>query len=96
MNKINKLQLHITTQFKKDVKKFKNHPKVLKELNQVIEMLQFKKTLPTKYRDHALKGKWSEYRECHVFPDLLLIYRILEDGHLVLILAKFSSHSELF
>jgi mRNA interferase YafQ len=45
-------------------------------------------------RDHDLSGDWSGYRECHIKPDLLLIYR-KPDGA-VLRLARLGSHSELF
>lgn len=49
---------------------------------------------PSKYRDHALIGDWSGYRECHLKPDLLLIYKKVEQS--VLQLARLGSHSELF
>ena len=50
--------------------------------------------LPPSNRDHALTGDWLGYRECHVKPDLLLIYKKPDD--LTLRLARFRSHSELF
>jgi mRNA interferase YafQ len=50
--------------------------------------------LEPRHRDHELGGDWSGYRECHVKPDLLLIYR-KSDGD-VLRLARLGSHSELF
>jgi mRNA interferase YafQ len=50
--------------------------------------------LAPRYRDHDLSGQWSGYRECHVKPDLLLIYRKLETD--TLRLARPGSHSELF
>ncbi|MCH9740981.1 MAG: type II toxin-antitoxin system YafQ family toxin [Epsilonproteobacteria bacterium] len=49
--------------------------------------------LETKYKDHQLKGNLKEFRECHVKPDLLLMYRINDD---VLELVDIGSHSELF
>ena len=49
--------------------------------------------LEERYRDHALKGEYASFRECHVKPDLLLIYKI--DGDL-LKLVDIGSHSELF
>ena len=48
----------------------------------------------TSYRDHALSGKWAGYRECHIKPDLLLIYRKVNTD--TLRLARLGSHSELF
>ena len=50
--------------------------------------------LELRHRDHALSGDWGGYRECHIRPDLLLIYRKTEDG--MLRLARLGSHSELF
>jgi mRNA interferase YafQ len=50
--------------------------------------------LDAKYHDHDLSGNWAGYRECHVKPDLLLIYR--KSGADTLRLARLGSHSELF
>ena len=50
--------------------------------------------LNTKYRDHDLTGAWAGYRECHIKPDLLLIYRKADAD--TLRLARLGSHSELF
>ncbi len=52
------------------------------------------KSLPENNRDHALIGDWMGYRECHIKPDLLLIYRKLDAD--TLRLARLGSHSELF
>lgn len=49
--------------------------------------------LAEKYRDHALVGDWNEHRDCHVKPDLILIYRKSSEG--VLQLVRLGSHSEL-
>ena len=50
--------------------------------------------MPDGIRDHALSGNWSGYRECHIKPDLLLIYRKPDAS--TLRLARLGSHSELF
>ncbi|MBR5704857.1 MAG: type II toxin-antitoxin system YafQ family toxin [Deltaproteobacteria bacterium] len=50
--------------------------------------------MPTTFRDHPLIGDWHGYRECHLKPDLLLIYKTSEAG--VLWLARLGSHAELF
>lgn len=63
-------------------------------LNVVLELLAADQPLPPANRDHALTGEWSGYRECHVRPDLLLIYR--KHGQDMLRLARLGSHSELF
>ncbi len=65
------------------------------ELLTVIELLANEEVLPGKYQDHVLKGVWKGYRECHVKPDLLLIYK-LENGELTLTLVRAGSHSDLF
>ena len=62
----------------------------------VVQMLAQDQTLPTKYRDHALTGQWQAFRDCHIKPDLVLIYQKTdEDELLVLSLLRLGSHSEL-
>jgi mRNA interferase YafQ len=51
--------------------------------------------LAAKHQDHPLKGKYAGYRECHVTPDWLLIYKV-DGAKLVLIANRTGSHSELF
>ncbi len=60
----------------------------------VIQLLVDDQVLAPRYRDHDLTGDWAGFRECHIRPDLLLIYRKLGDD--ILILARLGSHSELF
>jgi mRNA interferase YafQ len=64
------------------------------ELCPVLAMLQVDLPLGVKYRDHELSGDWAGYRECHIRPDLLLIYRKPDTD--TLRLARLGSHSELF
>jgi mRNA interferase YafQ len=64
------------------------------ELKPVIVALATDQPLAAKYRDHELNGDWKGYRECHVKPDLLLIYRKVYDD--MLRLARLGSHSALF
>jgi len=64
------------------------------ELNRIIVLLASDVPLPPKFSDHPLSGEWKGYRDCHVRPDLLLIYRKQDDNSLVL--ARLGSHSELF
>lgn len=63
------------------------------DLTQVLSALADDKLLDAKHRDHALSGDWSGYRECHIMPDLLLIYRKPDEE--ILQLARLGSHSEL-
>lgn len=86
-----------STAFKRDYKRESKgrHGLVLAEsLKPVLTALLNDLTLEASYRDHNLSGNWSGYRECHVKPDLLLIYKY--SGKDVLRLARLGSHSELF
>lgn len=67
----------------------------MKELDEVIEMLAAGVPLPAANRDHSLIGNFSGFRECHIRPDWLLIYRI-ESSILVLTLTRTGTHSDLF
>ena len=60
----------------------------------VLELLVSDRPLPSRSRDHALSGNWSGYRDCHLWPDLLLIYA--KPSPDVLRLVRLGSHSELF
>lgn len=77
--------------FKSEVKKIKNKSDI-EALKTVLSFL-IEEELPEKYRPHALVGNYIGYLECHVKPDLLLIYRIDED---VLFLYRIGSHANLF
>ena len=90
-----KYTIERTTQFKKDYKLAKKQGLRLGDLAGVISMLANGETLPEKYRDHELKGKYKGHRECHIAPDWLLIYKIAEDV-LILSLVRTGSHSKLF
>jgi mRNA interferase YafQ len=63
-------------------------------LSSLVTLLAEDKPLSEKNRDHALAGDWSDHRECHVKPDLLLIYR--KPDAEILQLVRLGSHSELF
>ncbi|UZE98003.1 type II toxin-antitoxin system YafQ family toxin [Alkalimarinus alittae] len=63
------------------------------EVGHVIKLLQLGETLPDKYVDHLLSGNWQGYRDCHVKPDLVLIYKVDNNS---LKLARIGTHSELF
>lgn len=85
-----------TGQFKRDYKRESKgqHRKVLDEgLVAVLELILADKPLPAKYRDHPLAGDWSDHRDCHIKPDLLLIYRLPDAQTLQLV--RLGSHSEL-
>ena len=84
-----------TTQFKKDYKLAIKRRMNIDLLDDVIRALSRGEKLPEKNKDHELTGNWTGYREWHIQPDWLLIYRI-EDDVLVLTLARTGSHSDLF
>lgn len=83
------------SRFKRDIKKYQHQILVLDELDRVIKLLLAEKELPDKYRDHALSGGYVGIRECHVRPDVLLLYWI-DEKHQILYLERIGSHSELF
>lgn len=74
---VNVLKLAPSTKFKKDLKRVTKQGKERESIDVVIEKLQRQEPLPQKNRDHALVGDYKGYRECHITPDWLLIYRIL-------------------
>lgn len=84
-----------TNQFKKDYKKAKKRGFNIKKLEFIVDVLSKGKELEPKYKDHSLIGNYIGYRECHIEPDWLLIYKIQQDM-LVLVLARTGSHSDLF
>ncbi len=85
------LILEYASQFKKDFKKIAKLP--IPEVGHVIKQLQLGEALAEKYVDHSLSGNWQGYRDCHIKPDLVLIYKV---DHTALKLARIGSHSELF
>lgn len=67
------------------------------ELLEVLSCLVNDLPLDPKYKDHALTGNWKDYRECHIKPDLLLVYRKETiDGKDMLKVARLSNHSNIF
>lgn len=88
-------QVTWTTQFKKDYKNATKRGLPIGELDHVIRLLANDNPLPDKYRDHELGGNWKGFRECHIQPDWLLIYKIT-NNNLILSLSRTGSHSDLF
>mgnify|MGYP001616659833 CR=1 FL=1 len=85
-----------TKQFKKDLKKLRRSG-VFDDsiLELVIDKLSAEQPLQEKYQDHALKGSMQGWRECHLRPNLLLVYKVYNE-QLILELVRLGSHSELF
>lgn len=85
-----------TGQFRRDYKreaKGSNRQTLANELIAIITDLANDQSLTEKNRDHALSGDWKDHRDCHIKPDLLLIYR--KPDNAVLQLVRLGSHSEL-
>ena len=89
------LTIRYENSFKRDYRRIVRRGYDPGMLEAVIAVLAEGEPLPLKYRDHPLSGNFKGFRECHVAPDWLLIYRI--DAHeLVLILTRRGTHSDLF
>lgn len=87
--------VEMTSVFKKELKKAKKRGLDLQLLNEIVTKLQCGEPLPDKNKDHALTGNWVHHRECHIQPDWLLIYRVIEN-ELILLLVRTGMHSDLF
>lgn len=84
-----------SNRFVKDLKLAIKRGFNIQELDKVVTSLANNEVLDSKYKDHALLGKYSDFRECHIEPDWLLIYRI-DDDELTLFLFRTGTHSDLF
>ena len=85
-----------TSAFKRDYRREKKgrYGKTLDaDLSKVVALLVADRVLPWRYRDHALLGNWRDHRDCHIHPDLILLYRKPDVGYLDLV--RLGSHSEL-
>jgi mRNA interferase YafQ len=82
-----------STQFKRDVKLAKKRGKDMAKLRDLILLLAEGTPLPLNYKDHPLGGDWNHYRDSHIEPDWLLLYRV--DGN-DLYLVRTGTHSDLF
>ena len=84
-----------TSRFKKEYKLLMKRGEDIQVLDNIIRLLADGVKLPPECRDHVLSGRYAGLHECHVRPDLLLIYD-LDEGVLVLTLFRTGSHSDLF
>jgi len=89
------LNVILSNQFKRDLKQSAKRGYNLDLLDDVVEMLANGVTLPKKHHDHPLSGNYAGFRECHIQPDWLLVYRI-ENDELILFLSRIGTHSDLF
>ena len=92
----NKYSLRQTNRFKKHLKLMaKRNKSSIRKIAETVDLLQRGEKLPERFRDHELAGNLKGSRECHILPDLLLIYRIFNDI-LILELVDTGSHTDLF
>ena len=89
------LEVVLSNRFKKDLKTAARRGYDFDLLVEIVDKLARRELLPEKNKDHALSGDYLGYRECHLAPDWLLVYRVLEDS-LVLYLMRTGTHSDLF
>jgi mRNA interferase YafQ len=89
------LEIVYTNKMKRDVKLMKKRGKDLSKLIVTLALLSDRQKLPTNYHDHQLSGNLSDFRECHIVGDWLLIYKVFEDK-LILSATATGTHSDLF
>lgn len=81
-----------SSQFYKDLKKYG----ISAPLLEVLLFLLKNEPIPEKYKDHKLQGDMKDYRECHIYPDLLLLYQVDKNNPNIIKLVALDSHSNLF
>lgn len=84
-----------SNRFKKDLKLAIKRGYNIELLNEVVSKIAVQEKLDEKYKDHALSGEYSNFRECHITPDWLLVYQVI-DNELILFLSRTGTHSDLF
>ena len=89
------LEIVFTNKMKRDVKLMKKRGKDISKLTAALSLLASGEPLPPRYRDHQLSGHLSDFRECHIEGDWLLMYQVFEDM-LILSAASTGTHSDLF
>ena len=87
-------KLKTSSQFKKDYKRFRNNPKKVKKLFEVLNLLKNESAIPETYRPHLLTGNYAGHMECHIEGDFLLIWFDPNTDQIDLV--RLGSHSELF
>ena len=89
------LKIVLSNRFKKDLQLAIKRGLKIEKLREVVNTLARQDTLDEKFRDHGLTGNYRGFRECHIEPDWLLIYRTSED-ELELFLFRTGRHADLF
>ena len=86
--------LKLTSQFKKDLKRYKHKAEIIGKLENILKLLAEGKSIPEENKPHPLTGNYHGHMECHVENDTLLIW--WDKEYNVITLVRFGSHSELF
>ena len=89
------LAIRYTSQYARDEKRARKRGLPTRLLDEVLQVLREQKPLAPKHRDHALAGELSGFRECHIQPDWLLVWK-QEDNNLTLLLTNTGTHSYIF
>lgn len=87
-------ELKITSQFKKDLKRYQNQPRRIEKLKVVLGYLQHGVAIPSEYKPHKLLGEYKDCMECHIETDTLLIW--IDESSNIIKLIRLGTHSELF
>ena len=87
-------KLFPSSQFKKDYKRYRNQPRKMALLGEILDMLVNEQPIPEKYRPHTLIGQYKGCMECHIQNDYLLIW--FDNDNNIIELVRLGSHSELF
>ena len=87
-------QLQPTTQYRKDLKRYKNNPAKLAALAEILKKLKNEQPIPAQYRPHLLQGNYKGCMEWHVQGDFLLVW--MDEERNIVELVRLVSHSELF
>lgn len=86
--------LRFSTQFKKDAKRFRNQPRKMEKVAEILQMLRDEIPIPQKFRPHLLTGEYKGCMECHIEGDFLLIW--IDENEQQIGILRLGSHSELF
>ncbi|MCC8036515.1 MAG: type II toxin-antitoxin system YafQ family toxin [Bacteroidales bacterium] len=86
--------IRYTSQYKKDVKRYRNQPQKMAKVVEILNMLQNGQQIPSEFRPHMLSGNYKDCMECHVEGGFLLIW--IDETAEQIALLRLGSHSELF
>ena len=86
--------IKLTSQFKKDLKRYQNNPRKMDSLERIVKLLRETGTVPNEYKPHFLIGNYKGFMECHIENDFLLIW--FDEEADIIKLVRLGSHSELF